>query len=501
MQNKLGQVFTNQKVVEFILDEIDFFHKNCLQKTIIDITCGDGAFLTAIVKRIIKYSTNEEFKTNLTFIHGWDIDKNQIEKCKENLNQIYETNWNIENCDALIKGLRTDNIYDLVIGNPPYISYNESCKQNIEIIKQIKKRHIKMSNIFGINLNSTPYKTKTYPPKPNLYAFFIALGYKIIKEDGMLCYLIPQTILTANDLDVLRYHFSHFSTIEKIIIFDNNLFDVPTSSLIIIIKKSKYDEKHLVKIIKNNNEKTILQKKLKNNIDNWNFITKPSKVFNFLETYQKNTESFDVYRLFEKSVPRYNDKFYFDVGFILNKEHFKDENDGNCYEILDFKNIKGYSDFKATKFYPKNTNLIKLTRSNQGYKTLNKKYSIVWRIKNNTGFKLINKPIIFNMGTAGIITSNNQQEMLYLFSLLNSKINTFILKMYLKIPNEKDYLVSILSIKKYIRIPKITINNKHIKDEIIEKTKKLLESNTNEQMLLKKEIDKKISNLYTDKSN
>jgi len=54
MQNKLGQVFTNQNVVEFMLDEMGFFDKNCLRKSIIDTACGDGAFLTAIAKRIIK---------------------------------------------------------------------------------------------------------------------------------------------------------------------------------------------------------------------------------------------------------------------------------------------------------------------------------------------------------------------------------------------------------------------------------------------------------------
>jgi len=265
MQNKLGQVFTNQKVVEFMLDEMGFFDKNCLRKTIIDTACGDGAFLTAIAKRIIKYSTNEESKTNLTFIHGWEIDKIQIEKCKENLNKIYEMDWNIENCDALIEGLDfyKDNSFfnkekfDFVVGNPPYVSYNECAKQKVKIVDRIKRRLINMANIYGVNLNSTPYKLKSYPPKPNLYAFFMALGFGLLKNEGKICYIIPQTLLTANDLDVLRYHFAHFSTIEKIITFNGKMFverglrqnkAIPTSSLVIIIKKSVCQKNHKIEI-------------------------------------------------------------------------------------------------------------------------------------------------------------------------------------------------------------------------------------------------------------
>ena len=34
------------------------------------------------------------------------------------------------------------------------------------------------------------------------YCFRLAL----LKDDGKLCYIIPQTVLTAGDLDAIRYH-------------------------------------------------------------------------------------------------------------------------------------------------------------------------------------------------------------------------------------------------------------------------------------------------------
>ncbi len=430
-------------------------------------------------------------QTSLDFSQELDLGYKSFLRDEQNLHNLKQS---LEN-----KPIRTR--FDYVVGNPPYISYNDCARQNVLIIDLIKRRKINMADIYGVNLNSTPDKLKTYPPKPNLYSFFVALGIALLKNNGTMSYIIPQTLLTANDLDVLRYHLSHFVTIQKIIIFSGKMFlgrglqqnkAVATSSLIIILKKSIPNEKHKIEIRNyENNEifkidfndsntwlsidtKYISQEKLKQNYDNWNFITKNTKIIQFVENYQQSTESFDIYRLFENSVPRFNDKFYFDVGFILDEKYFSHENNGECYEVLEFQNIKGYSNFKPTKFYPKNHDLIQLTRSNQGHITLVPKYNLVWRIKNHTGFKLIDRPIIFNMGAASIITSNNKNEMLYLLSVLNSNINKLILETFLKIPTEKDYLLAILPIKKYIRVPLINEQNINIKNRIIEKTQELL---------------------------
>jgi len=90
--------------------------------------------------------------------------------------------------------------FDYVIGNPPYVSYNECAKQHLLIIDLIKEGKVGMNDLYGLNLNSIPGKLKSYPPKPNLYAFFIALGLGLLKDGGKLCYIIPQTVLMANDL-------------------------------------------------------------------------------------------------------------------------------------------------------------------------------------------------------------------------------------------------------------------------------------------------------------
>ena len=76
--------------------------------------------------------------------------------------------------------------FDYVIGNPPYVSYNECSKQSLLTFELIKKGKVQLSNIYGVNLHSIPNNPKKYAPKPNLYAFFIALGLALLKDNGKL---------------------------------------------------------------------------------------------------------------------------------------------------------------------------------------------------------------------------------------------------------------------------------------------------------------------------
>jgi len=388
--------------------------------------------------------------------------------------------------------------FDFVIGNPPYIGYNKCT--NVLFAKKIKNKndHFTMGNVYGVNLNTVPNRIKPYPPKPNLYAFFIALGLGLLKNKGKICYIIPQTILTAGDLDVLRYHLSKNTTIEKIITFEGNLFIgrgikqkklVPTSSLIFIAKKSKPKKKHFVKVInykpytdkqgadfdtyfhsRNKDVKNIIQTDLLKNLDNWTFIKQDTFFYNFFITYKNNSISIEYWRKF---VLKDYDEFCFDVGFILDQKYFS-TNPNNKYPILDFKQSLGYSKMFFKEYYPKDRNKIQLTR-NSRYATLDHKYNIVCRIKNFQKFMLIFEPVIFNMGQATIIATDNKEEAMFLFALLNSLINIKILENNLKTENEKEFLVSIKTIKQYIRIPKITSENKHIEAEIIKQTEALLD--------------------------
>ena len=107
--------------------------------------------------------------------------------------------------------------FDFVIANPPYIGYNQCSKAGVKYFKLISEKEAKLNNVFGVNLHSTPDRHKKYSPKPNLYTFFLALNNVLLKQSGKFCFIIPQTLLTAGDLDVIRYFLGKNFQIQKLI--------------------------------------------------------------------------------------------------------------------------------------------------------------------------------------------------------------------------------------------------------------------------------------------
>ena len=236
--------------------------------------------------------------------------------------------------------------FDYVIGNPPYIGYNESSKLGVKAIKLIRDRSngFEMSNVYGWNLNTVKGMPKAYAPKPNLYAFFMALGFGLLKEKGKFCYVIPQTILTAIVFDVLRYELSSNYTINKIITFAGKLFigrgtgqkkKVVTSSLIIVCTKKKPVKNHQVECVhhgsteleipkvfteirenRNRLGKKIPQRILQENVENWNFIRWDKKSLELYDKYRENSNSMEIYRNAGKSLKHFGHDFFFQCGIF-----------------------------------------------------------------------------------------------------------------------------------------------------------------------------------------
>ena len=193
------------------------------------------------------------------------------------------------------------------------------------------------------------------------------------------------------------------------------------------------------------------------------------------EEYQKRTDEISVYYQHAQAENQFGSRFYFDIGFILDlKAAVGNGNLDKFYELLDFKTFYGYSRFVPSVYYPKDRNKIELTKNSQGYVTLDQRYKIIWRIKNPDKFCFTDHHIIFYMGKASIICSNNKNEVLYLFSLLNNSLSQLILQANIRSETEKEYLVPIKAIKEFVRVPKITRDNQHIKDEIIRRTEEML---------------------------
>lgn len=392
--------------------------------------------------------------------------------------------------------------FDYVIANPPYIDYNTCSKQKLLFTQLIQNGTIQMSNIYGMNLNTVSGHIKAYAPKPNLYAFFIALGLALLKHKGKMCYIIPQTILTSTDLDVLRYHLSKFVTLEKIYTFEGNLFigrgleyanTIPTSSLIFIARNENPKDDNQVNIINYNGkheeinkifidiaskrrieEKVIKQKDLLTKVLNWNFIKWDSLTSKFYQTYLENTESIDVYREYKSSRNRFGAIFQFDKGLVFAKNKIEKTRNvpsqKDYYFLIKIDKRKYGLDLSDMAINKKH---LLFPKGSQGLAVYDKHYKIVWRYMNPEKFYFTDKKVMFNFNYI-LISSDNKEEILYLLSLLNSRLIGVVLNILLANAAEKDFLLGIKAIKNCFRVPIINEKNKNIKSEVIKEIEKLL---------------------------
>jgi hypothetical protein len=417
--------------------------------------------------------------------------------------------------------------FDFVIANPPYIGYNEAAKQGQQLFKSIKNKSIFLNNYCGFNLHSVPGNPKKYAPKPNLYAFFIAKGISLVKKNGVFCYIIPQTLLVAGDLDVLRYQISNKLTVNKIMTFVDNVFekrglgpdhDVATSSLLLFLQKKEPLNSKVEVINLNAAEKgkgRILgvgfthnihnQISLVDEVRNWGFIKWHPGISKLVTKIISNSLDCSIYYEHKQAQKTFDSLFYFDKGLVFLKNKIIDKNKAKPPFYCQVKLEK--NSFIATETgRVVERKHVKFPHGSQGEVVLSQDYKIIWSYMNFNHFYYSDQDIIVDFNHV-IISSNNNSEIKFLLSLLNSKLMNLLFNKYLRLENEKSILLGIKSIKEYLRIPILNeINLKHktgiisLADKIISlnKTPNYSESKTSHAKVKEYlcQIDRMVYELY-----
>lgn len=110
--------------------------------------------------------------------------------------------------------------FDVVVGNPPYVFARNNNFNDFEKDYYYRK-----------------YKQASY--QINTYVLFIEQAYNLIKPEGYLGYITPNTFLTINSFRELRYFILQCTcNIQIINIFDKVFNDAAVDTCIIVFKKS-----------------------------------------------------------------------------------------------------------------------------------------------------------------------------------------------------------------------------------------------------------------------
>ncbi len=226
-RHKIGEFYTPSHLVEKMISES---YKIGLKT--LDPSCGSGSFLIKLIVRIFNSKNNESVITEaIDNIYGFDINPLATLTAKVNFLLLFldyfngelskmpriniflidslfpeQSNPKIEN-----KILKLTKSFDLIIGNPPWLTYKDITNKSY----QLKIRTL--SETLGIK-PSSQYITHIELAS----IFFFAIPLKFLKIKGIIFFVMPKSVLNGDHCFKFR-RFSIFNTIE-IWDFPNNYF-------------------------------------------------------------------------------------------------------------------------------------------------------------------------------------------------------------------------------------------------------------------------------------
>ncbi len=219
-----GAFFTPPYIVNFIINELSPKEKD----KNIDPSCGCGAFLLGLI-RYYQKTYNKKIKDIIREnIFGTDILEYNIRRAKllisiyalQNGEKICEDDFNLFTRDS-IRYNWTEK-YDNVMGNPPYVKFQDLSDDNRDYL---------LNNYKSIEKGTF-----------NLYFAFFELGYKILNNGGALGYITPNNYFTSLAGESLRKYFQNEKCVSKIIDFcSKKVFDVQTYTALTFMNKKKND--------------------------------------------------------------------------------------------------------------------------------------------------------------------------------------------------------------------------------------------------------------------
>ncbi len=167
-----GDVFTSPEVVSYMLDLVGYTADKDLSKTsILEPSCGEGEFVIEITRRLLESSRRFGFDFSSAFqsnVFAYDIDEAKIASCRERIAELglsLPLEGNIRQADFLNAEIRC---FDIVVGNPPYVRYEQIPAELLSSYKQ---------------------QFHTFHYRADLYILFFEKTLKLLNPGGRHCFI------------------------------------------------------------------------------------------------------------------------------------------------------------------------------------------------------------------------------------------------------------------------------------------------------------------------
>lgn len=259
-----GGFYTPKEIADFMLK---WAVNGNNEMDILEPSCGDGIFLQLIQENNIQYSS-------LTAI---EFDEIEYEK---SLNIELE-NSTIINDDFHNYCLNTEDRFDLIIGNPPYIRYQYFSKEQQGLASQI---------FTNVDLK--------YSKLTNAWVSFVVGSSQLLKEQGKIAFVLPAEVLQVSYAKQLREFLAHFYNKINIVSFEKLVFPEIQQEVVLLLCEKNETNSHKIEHLelKNASELKNLdisklenpQKRIDFKSNKWTFYFLEQEEIDFLEKLQKS---------------------------------------------------------------------------------------------------------------------------------------------------------------------------------------------------------------------
>ena len=444
-RKKTGMYYTSKKLVKTLQSNLNI--NNSQKVKIYDPCCGSGNFIISLA------NSNLDSKC----LYGQDIDYLNIVLTRINVALLYPSvdyNFLCEHfiCDnTLLKSF--DLKFDYVIGNPPW----GSKFKDVEIY-QYKKLYLtaNQSNIESFNL-------------------FIEKALSMLKQNGILSFILPESILTVGTHKKIRNIISKKCSVEYVNFLGNAFYGVQCPSIIL---KLKLDNKGSMKdcVVTNKDNSYVITENRMLDVNGFSF-----------NLSDEENELIETISHFNNAVYlKGNASFALGIVTGNNKKYITNKKAINSEIVLKGKDISRYKIDIPNNYIEFRPNEFQQVAPMQIYRA---KEKLLYRFISNKPIFCYDNNQILSLNSCNILIPNIKGiNIKYILAILNSSVATFFIsKKYNSIKMLRSYI-------EQIPIPKATTSEQN---EIIKLVNKIMTSNDKEVIeRMYNEIDELIFDLY-----
>lgn len=299
--NKLrGGYYTPEKIAEFI----STWAIRTTNDEILEPSCGDGSFISAIADRLHEMGAlNQSIEQNVT---GVELDKIEAKKASQYGPNVVQSDF-FTYYQKHIDGKKE---FDVIVGNPPFIRY-----QNFE--EEYRKVAFELMTKHGFQPNRLM----------NIWLPFLVLACKALKPDGRVGMVIPAELFQVDYAAEARLFLSNYFESLTLVTFKKLVFDDIQQEVILLLGERK-SSKQGIRVVELDGLESLIAagqacldvaevKKLDHSKDKWVKYYLSNEELNLLDRLNKSSKIANATELYDVNVGLVSGENAF---FVINQE-------------------------------------------------------------------------------------------------------------------------------------------------------------------------------------